>query len=961
MANGSSTAKSRQELVNARKARRATIRRRLITWGWIIAAGFPVAHETASELAAQEQNSSARANQDQAAENKITIVPPVARAIAVGDPNQPGAVIQTRGGLLRNVFSGNSGSSKGSKDNEDGRKAYPLPPPDPSTVNWAGVPYHTPKPGSVAATTNNADQPIRDAKNGSYTSQPSPATPMRPAATSPSSSSRTTTASRPQSLPTNNLPTVSRQPIASDSADSPRVASAAPLPPTRLQPPSPQAEFSTSSSSRRSNRRPIDPLSPGELQAQRDSEKTTASSSSANFPTVGRRPLAAPPADSGSDEGTASPELMANEEVPTVSRKTATTVPPSLSEPTTEAAVGPEERVASASPAVENKVVEQPAAVAPQPVSRTQPLSPAADAKAYPAETIAGQLSPLRPVETDDQGLDSADSVDGPEMQIETSDDAETEATDNFYGSGVAEPGKIEVQDLPGEAIQSQPTITPLQSRPLTNPSSNGAMRDAGNRSAAKPIPAAGKVVVASEIPGIRVITEGPSEILIRELTQYEVRVENRGAIDATGVIVRTALPPWAEVTGHNASTGEITPLDADSDGQVEWIIESLPAGVVERLFVRIKAVKPGSFDVATNWTSLPQTHSAKVTVREPKLAVEIEGPDEIIYGKSQKYRVRVMNPGDGLASNVVFTLAPEAEDAVEQPIGNIPAGKEASFEIELTARDQGELKIQGAASGDLDLTAMANKSVSVASAQIDATLTGPPLKYQDTDAVYQLLVSNTGTAVSESIAAEIRIPAGVEYLGGIESARLEGDRLVWNVKSLSPGESLNYEFTCKMTQTGNHSLTFNCNGTAAGRANVGLETVVEAIADLKLAVFDPPAPASVGAEVTYEIVINNRGSKAAENVRCVAQFGHGIEPVRVDGHAGDVVTGQVLFNPIARIDAGGQVKLRVIAKADKPGDHRFRAEVRSGETVLVAEEATVFVPARTERVSRSSNDPVNR
>ena len=654
---------------------------------------------------------------------------------------------------------------------------------------------------------------------------------------------------------------------------------------------------------------------------------------------------------------------MANESVPTVSLKTATTVPPSLSQPTTEAAAGPEERVATASPAVENKVIEQPAAVVPEPVSRTQPLSPSADAKAYPAETIAGQLSPLRPVETDDQGPSSADAVDGPEMQIETSDDAETEteAADNFFGSGVAEPGKIEVQDLPGEAIQSQPTITPMQSRPLTTPSSNGAMRDSGNRSAAKPIPAAGKVVVASEIPGIRVITEGPSEILIRELTQYEVRVENRGSIDATGVIVRTALPPWAEVTGHNASTGEITPLDADSDGQVEWIIESLPAGVVERLFVRIKAVKPGSFDVATNWTSLPQTHSAKVTVREPKLSVEIEGPDEIIYGKSQKYRVRVMNPGDGLASNVVFTLAPDAEDAVEQPIGNIPAGKEASFEIELTARDQGELKIQGAASGDLDLAAMANKSVSVASAQIDATLTGPPLKYQDTDAVYQLLVSNTGTAISESIAAEIRIPAGVKYLGGIESARLEGDRLVWNVKSLSPGESLNYEFTCTMAQTGNHPLTFNCNGSAAGRASVGLETVVEAIADLKLAVFDPPAPAPVGAEVTYEIVINNRGSKAAENVRCVAQFGHGIEPVRVDGHAGDVVTGQVLFNPITRIDAGGQVKLRVIAKADKPGDHRFRAEVRSGETVLVAEEATVFVPARTERVSRSSNDPVNR
>jgi hypothetical protein len=594
----------------------------------------------------------------------------------------------------------------------------------------------------------------------------------------------------------------------------------------------------------------------------------------------------------------------------------------------------------------------------PEPVSRTQPLSPSADVKAYPTETIAGQLSPLRPVDAVGQGITSDKPIDSKNESGQLESGNLSGTGDEFYGSGIAEPTVSEIPELPREGTPSQPEIGPMQSRPLSANPSADTMADSASRTTNKPIPVAGKVVVASEIPGIRVITEGPSEILIRELTQYEVRVENRGSIDATGVIVRTALPPWAEVTGHNASTGEITPVGAESDGQVEWIIDSLPAGVVERLFIRIKAIKPGSFDVATNWTSLPQTHSAKVTVREPKLAVEIEGPDEITYGKSQKYRVRVMNPGDGLASNVVFSLGP---DSVQQPIGNIPAGKEASFEIELTAQDQGELKIQGAASGDLDLAATANKSVAVAAAQLDATLTGPPLKYQDTDAVYQLLVTNSGTAISESIAAEVRIPAGVQYLGGIDSARVEGDRLIWNVTSLSPGESVNYEFTCKMAQTGNHQLTFNCNGSAAGSANVRLETVVEAIADLKLAVFDPTAPAAVGADVTYEIVIDNRGSKAAENVRCVAQFGHGIEPIRVDGHAGDVVTGQVLFAPIARIEPGSQVKLKIVAKADKPGDHRFRAEVRSGETVLVAEEATVFVPVGNQRISRSSNEPIGR
>jgi hypothetical protein len=112
---------------------------------------------------------------------------------------------------------------------------------------------------------------------------------------------------------------------------------------------------------------------------------------------------------------------------------------------------------------------------------------------------------------------------------------------------------------------------------------------------------------------------------------------------------------------------------------------------------------------------------------------------------------------------------------------------------------------------------------------------------------------------------------------------------------------------------------------------------------------------------VAYEVVIQNRGSKAAENVRVVGQFGHGIEPIRTEGHAGKIATGQVLFSPIAKIEPGSKVQLRIIAKADAAGDHRFRAEVHSGESVLVAEEATVYVDMTRQRVSRSGSGDTSR
>jgi len=916
MANGLLSAKSRRDQNADQFKRRLRFGRRLMTIGLIFSAGIPgdirISAQDLQRPVAQSANSVVDAD--------ATLVSPVARAIAVGQANDPNGIELTAGGIL--------GRSSSGKKKDDGRKAYPLPPPDPSTVNWNGVPYHAPKPGVIAAPSAGNDQPILDIQPGARTETRSPAP-----------RSQTVQPSGPSATPTRSEST----------AQSPRVASA--LPPQRPRMPvaTSQSEFSTSSSSRRSGRRQIDPLNPDELLSDAPESQAKMNSTVSDYPSIGRRELSSESSDFAdvSAGTTKAPASTAN-------------VPPSLSGATDIPTVPglPE------SPSTSTPIESIPEI--PNPVSRTQPMVPAKNSTAYAPESIAGQISPLHPVNPDqesDEPLNTDRSYEdaAEEIALDDSDWDSAETPDGAYlGSGLAI-GDEELEAGPNSEDETAELKVVPSKNPGTPVETLSTQRSvAGGPGSGSVDPAtSSKRLVASELPGIRVVTEGPSEVLIRKLTQYEVRVENRGSIDATGVVVRTALPPWAEVVGHNVSLGSIKPLSADAGGQIEWTLESLPAGVVERLFIRIKATQPGTFDVATNWTTLPQTHSAQVTVREPKLAVEIEGPDEIIYGKSQKYRVRVLNPGDGLASNVVFMLAPDAADSVKQPLGNLPAGKEASFEIELTARDQGELNIHGAAMADLDLAASTKKSVSVASAKIDAVLSGPPLRFQNTDASYQLQLKNTGRAIAESITAEIHVPVGMKYLGGIAGARIEGDRLVWTIASLAPGETIDYTLDYSMELTGNHQLTFQCNGTAAARASVSLETSVQAIVDLKLTVFDPPAPAAVGSEVTYEVVIHNRGSKAAEDVRVVAQFGHGIEPVRLDGQTGDVVTGQAIFKPIPRIEAGSQVKLKIIAKADQPGDHRFRAEVRSGETVLVAEEATVFVDVKTERVSRSSNGEI--
>ncbi len=464
-----------------------------------------------------------------------------------------------------------------------------------------------------------------------------------------------------------------------------------------------------------------------------------------------------------------------------------------------------------------------------------------------------------------------------------------------------------------------------------------------------------------SELPGIRVATFGPSEVTIRQVNEYEIRVENRGAIDARGVIVRASIPDWAEMKGQNVTVGNVQSASKENLEHLVWTIDRLPAGTSEKMFIRLIAARSGNYDLDVDWTMQPQKSVAKVRVHEPRLNLSIEGPDQVIYGMSQTYKVRVLNSGDGTAPNVVFTLSPNSATPQTQRIGDIPAGKEAQFDVELTAQDLGDLEIHGLASGDLELTSESSKVIRVAAASLEAVLSGPQLKYQNAEAMYGLQLQNDGTAASENVIATLRLPAGVKYLGGMEGVVAQGNVLQWRLNSLKPGTMQNYQFRCQMTSTGEHVFAFDCAGTAAGETDVSIATRVESSAFLVVTVADPPEPAPIGSDVSYEILIRNRGSKEATNVRAVAQFGHGIEPLRIEGHPGEVVPGQVMFNAIPRIGAGAEVRLRVIAQAQKIGHHRFRAEVHSGDTMLVAEEATHYMSSQSDRVSRRSSEAGSR
>jgi hypothetical protein len=863
-------------------------------------------------------------------------------------------------------------------------------------ADWEGIPYHR----VDVSKTNTGNEPIRDPalalnsdttriiRGGSNRSIPAQAVSSR----RPSNNSTLTpTPAEPLAVPT----------PPADVARLPMPVAKSAATPT----PAPVPALPSQTSSRRSSRRELRPLDSAEIAAASKSE-LKETTEPALVPRVQRKQVANNPQSSqGDTKPSPKPEIRVQPETEALASPRKTPQPePNLASVDTPAAVSASSKPTSGNPAS-----------APTPgIATTEPASPNAGIPLQPyAATTPSAAVPSIP----------ASHRSGPPASAFQATQPEFKPTASPVGSGVVPNGEVasyrqqsippahqpsigsysvptptpnpsvqgrmttfglpvaaspesanQVEQLPATpapkrataaTLANQPAIqAPVQAQPASDPrvADNFSRTDYDGRSATTVHTGPNESAAStSELPGIRVVTNGPSTMMLRQSGQYEIRVENRGSIDATGVIVRATVPEWAELRSRTASRGNVENETQGPTERLVWRIDHLAAGASEQMFVRFTASQSGTFDLDVDWTLLPQKSVTQVKVQEPKLELTIEGPDQVVYGNSQTYKVRVLNPGDGTAANVVFTLSPNSATPQSQRIGDIPPGKEAQFDVELTAQDLGDLQIHGLASADLDLRTESIKAIKVAAAKLEAIFSGPELKYQNTNAMYSLQVSNTGAASSENILASLRLPPGVKYIDGMESAALQNNILKWEIASLPPGATRDYQFRCAMTSNGEHLFAFDCSGTAAGNANVSIATRVESIADLVLTVSDPPAPAPIGSDVTYEIVIHNRGSKEATDVKTIAQFSHGIEPLRIEGQKGEVVTGQVLFDTIPRIGAGQEVRIRVIAKADKAGHHRFRTEVQAGDTVLVAEEATHYMSPTNDRVSLHSNEGSNR
>ncbi len=464
------------------------------------------------------------------------------------------------------------------------------------------------------------------------------------------------------------------------------------------------------------------------------------------------------------------------------------------------------------------------------------------------------------------------------------------------------------------------------------------------------------QVLFTQQSPILNVKTVGPERIDVGREATFQVTIENLGSAAADELIIAIDFPQWADLLGAEVSTGATSSeVAADGTRLFRWKIGQLGAKDVQTVALHVVARQSQPLNLAVNWHHAPVTSAASISVLHPDLNLNLDGPKEVLFGKKQTYRLELENAGTGNARGITIALLPLGtgqEKPAVQPLGDLAAGQKKTIEVELTARNEGDLVIQVDATADGNIHAHLSEKVRVLRPALAVEVSAPEFQFVGQELTYRIVVTNPGTAIASDVQIQAALPESVSYVSSTREDLVdEGAGLIrWGVQELKPQESRTLLVKCVASASGAGRIAVSTkaadNLNATGEATVQ----IDAIADLALEVTDPAGPVAVGTETVYELKVENRGSKAADHVEIVAYFSHGIEPLGAEGGNYQVGPGQIVFDAIQSI-APGQAKTFVVkARAESTGNHIIRAEVfcKPLGTRLVGEESTYFFGKRT-------------
>lgn len=438
----------------------------------------------------------------------------------------------------------------------------------------------------------------------------------------------------------------------------------------------------------------------------------------------------------------------------------------------------------------------------------------------------------------------------------------------------------------------------------------------------------------------IRLDKAMPSTVRRGTTFEYTITVTNLTDMAVSEVQVRDRLPDSYKYAGS-------TPPAKQDGNLLTWTMDSLGPKAVEKIVVKGVAAQAGCLQTCADVTFvIPMCASTQVV--EPMLAISKVAPSEVTICDPIPLKFTVTNKGTGTAENVkLMDTLPEGlttqddKKSIEMALGSLNAGQSATRTVIVKADKSGTFKNQATAVADGDLKALSEQTTTLVTQPVLAIeKSGPKKEYLGRSIKYDITVTNKGNAVAADTVITDTIPENVSNPQATPGGVLADNRVTWKIGDLAPKASKTVSVSYVPAKDGMFSNTARATAVCAEGVSASVDTQINAISAILLEVVDASDPIEVGKDVTYVITVTNQGSAPATGVSIKAMLEDTMQYVSSSGATAGTIDGSTItFAKLPSLAPKAKASWRVVVKAVKPGDVRFKVTMNSDQLTRDVEE----------------------
>ena len=503
--------------------------------------------------------------------------------------------------------------------------------------------------------------------------------------------------------------------------------------------------------------------------------------------------------------------------------------------------------------------------------------------------------------------------------------------------------GSQPMGSVPPAAVKSNP-FGRTQSAAPTEPSTQLSFSknaDVGKYDSVSPA----ETSRTAKTPIITAEISSPQFVNVNEATDVKISLRNAGSQNVQRVNFTVAMPEGIELVSVKPE-----PVSREN-GRLKFEVASIASNQNRDIMIRVipKTKRPMAFETQLQ---IVETQSVSVSVREPKLVLQVDGPSQVNIGDKTTHTVTISNTGDGYAKSVRLQgNFPDELRFVDQEGMNAPQtlapGKSMRVKIQSLAKLPGTVKLDFTAQGVGVEADPAIAALKIAQPELKIFAAGPNMNFVNQDGIYTIKVDNSGEVNVTDVDVVLAIPHGMKVTTINRQAKMNeaNGTLEWKFPTIMARSSETIQLKALATKPGQQVCSILISSKETREKEFKLTTEVASRADLSIDMKNDGGPVRVGGKATFNVVIENRGSSTASDVEVAIELPESLMPVKNTDLFVDEAANKIMFID-SQLARGEKRSFTFEVVGVTQGEHVVRSVLKTSDSerrVIVEDSVYVF------------------